>query len=185
MIKFIHQKNTLNCIKMKKINYLFLAIFIISTVNIKMIYAGSLDLEKLCKSIYDVYASEEVQAKKEVIVFKKLNDMIGQTYSVKIIATDSVYYDRKTDMSGIKSQEVYTSDAKTGYFGVFVKATEKGDRLLMSTTPGKEMSVTGKLTDIIVTQYVKNNVNNTAYTSLKDFEDKGTVITQVILVIEI
>ena len=170
---------------MKKLNYIILAVFIFTAFNVKNIFAGSLDLEKLCKSIYDIYASEEVQAKKEVLVYKKLNEMIGQTYTVKIITTDSVYYDRKTDMSGIKSQEVYTSDAKTGYFGVFVKATQKGDNLLMSTTPGKEMTLSGTLTDILITQYMKNNVNQKAYTSLKDFEDKGTVITQVILVIEI
>ena len=146
--------------------------------------AANLDLEKLCKSIYDIYATEEVQAKKEVLVYKKLNEMIGQTYTVKIIATDSVYYDKKTDMSGVKSQEVYYSDAQTGYFGAFVKAAQKGDNLLMSTSPGKEMTVTGKLVDIIVTQYMKNNVNQNAYTSLKDFDDKGTRITQVILVLE-
>jgi len=185
MVKFRYRKNSIICILMKKLIYFISALFILSASNVKMTAAGSLDLEKLCKSIYDVYASEEVQAKKEVIVYKKLNDMIGQTYSVKIIATDSVYYDRKTDMSGIKSTETYWSDAKTGYFGVFVKAIEKGDKLLMSSTPGKEMSITGKVTDIIVTQYMKNNVNQNSYTSLKDFDDKGTVISQVIIVFEI
>ena len=32
---------------------------------------------------------------------------------------------------------------------------------------------------------MKNNTNQNAYTSLKDFDDKGTVITQIIIVIEI
>jgi len=167
-----------------KILYLFLTAAFFVSINSNAI-AGSLDLEKLCKSIYDIYASEEVAAKKEVLVYKKLNDMIGQTYSVKIIATDSVGYDRKTDMSHLKSTETYVSDAQTGYFGVFVLANQKGDNLLMTSTPGKEMSLTGKVTDILVTQYMKSNTNQKAYTSLKDFDDKGTVITQVILVVEI
>ena len=91
----------------------------------------------------------------------------------------------KQDVSSLKSEEVYKSDAMTGYFGVFVRAVQKGDILLMTSTPGKEMSFTGKITDIIITQYMKNNVNQKAYTSLKEFDDKGTIITQVILVLEI
>jgi len=167
-----------------KILYLFLAVTFFAALNSKAI-AGSLDLEKFCKSIYEIYASDEVAAKKEVLVYKKLNEMIGQTYSMKITATDSVGYDRKTDMSHLKSTEVYWSDAKTGYFGVFISANQKGDNLLMTSTPGKVMSITGKVTDILVTQYMKDNTNQNAYTSLKDFDDKGTVITQIILVVEI
>jgi hypothetical protein len=167
-----------------KILYLVLISAVAVSLN-SNVYSGSLDLEKLCKSVYDIYASEEVAAKKEVLVYKKLNEMIGQTYSVKIIATDSVGYDRKTDMSHLKSTEIYKSDAQTGYFGVFVLANQKGDILLMTSTPGKEMSFTGRVTDILVTQYMKNNTNQKAYTSLKDFDDKGTIITQIILVIEI
>lgn len=142
------------------------------------------DLEGLCNQMYKIYDSDEVAAKKEVLAYKKLNELIGQQVTVKITTTDSITYDRKEDVSKIKSKEVYTSDAKTGYFGVFVLAVQKGDNLLMSTSPDKEMSVTGKITDVIVTGYIKNNVNNKAYTSLKDFDDKGTVIQQVILRIE-
>jgi hypothetical protein len=167
-----------------KIYFLLLSLFFTAFLNGRS-FAGSLDLEKFCKSVYEIYASDEVAAKKEVLVYKKLNEMTGQTYSLKITATDSVGYDRKTDMSYLKSTEVYWSDAKTGYFGLFVRATQKGDNLLMTSTPGKEMSITGKVTDIIVTQYMKNNTNQNAYTSLKDFDDKGTVITQIILVVEI
>lgn len=170
--------------KYNKIILFILAVLFTSALNGKA-YSGGIDLEKFCKSVYEIYASEEVAAKKEVLVYKKLNDMTGQTYTMKITATDSVGYDRKTDMSYLKSTEVYWSDAKTGYFGVFVRATQKGDNLLMTSTPGKEMSITGKVTDIIVTQYMKNNTNQNAYTSLKDFDDKGTVITQIILVVEI
>ncbi len=142
------------------------------------------DLEGLCKQMYNIYDTDEVAAKKEVLAYKKLNELIGQSVTVKITTTDSISFDRKLDVSQIKSKEVYTSDAKTGYFGVFVLATQKGDNLLMSTSPDKEMSVTGKITDVIITGYIKNNVNNKAYTSLKDFDDKGTVIQQVILRIE-
>ncbi|HEY3249611.1 MAG TPA: hypothetical protein VGK25_00700 [Ignavibacteria bacterium] len=167
--------------KSKLIKYIILTAFLLFTIKI---FAGSLDLENLCKSIYNIYASEEVQAKKEVLVYKKLNELIGQSYTIKITTTDSINYDRKTDMTSVKSEEVYWSDAKTGYFGAFVVATQAGDKLLMTTSPGKEMSVTGKISDILVTQYMKNNVNQKAYTSLKDFDDKGTVIQQVILKLE-
>lgn len=142
---------------------------------------GSLNLEELCKQMYKIYDSDEVQAKKEVLAYKKLNELIGQSVTVKITTSDSISFDRKEDVSKIKSKEVYTSDAKTGYFGVFVLATQKGDNLLMSTSPDKDMSISGTITDVIVVSYVKNNTNQTAYTSLKEFDDKGTVIQQVIL----
>jgi hypothetical protein len=147
-------------------------------------FAGNLDLEGLCKKMYAIYDSEEVAAKKEVLAYKKLNELIGQTYTMKITTTDSISYDRKDDVSKLKSKEVYTSDAKTGYFGVFVLAVQKGDQLLMSTSPDKEMSVTGTIKDIIVVSYIKNNTNQKAYTSLKEFDDKGTIIQQVILIVE-
>jgi hypothetical protein len=146
--------------------------------------AGNLDLEALCKAMYNIYDSDEVQAKKEVLAYKKLNELIGQSYSIKITTTDSISYDRKEDVSKLKSKEVYWSDAKTGYFGVFVLAVQKGDQLLMTTSPDKEMTVTGTITDIIVTGYIKDHVNNKAYTSLKEFDDKGTIIQQVILKVE-
>ena len=53
-----------------KILYLFLAVTFFAALNSKAI-AGSLDLEKFCKSIYEIYASDEVAAKKEVLVYKK------------------------------------------------------------------------------------------------------------------
>jgi len=145
---------------------------------------GSLDLEGLCKQMYKIYDSDEVAAKKEALAYKKLNELIGQTNTMKITTTDSISFDRKEDVSRIKSKEVYTSDAKTGYFGVFVVATQKGDQLLMSTSPDKEMTITGKITDVIVVGYIKNNTNQKAYTPLKDFDDKGTIIQQVILAVE-
>jgi hypothetical protein len=110
-----------------------------------------------------------------------MNELIGQSVTVKITTTDSISYDRKEDVSKIKSKEVYASDAKTGFFGVFVLAVQKGDNLLMSTSPDKEMSISGTVSDIIVVSYVKNHITEKTYTPLKDFDDKGTVIQQVIL----
>ncbi len=147
-------------------------------------FSGSFDLDKLCEEMYKIYDSDELPAKKENLAYKKLNGLIGTSVSVKITTTDSITYDRKEDVTNLKSKEVFTSDNKTGYFGVFVIATQKGDGLLMSTSPDKEMSITGKITDILVTGYIKNNLNGKAYTSLKDFDDKGTVIQQVIIKIE-
>jgi hypothetical protein len=165
---------------MKYIISLFLLSFVFSFQS----SAGSFDLESLCKQMYKIYDSDEVAAKKEALAYKKLNELIGQTNTMKITTTDSISFDRKEDVSRIKSKEVYTSDAKTGYFGVFVVATQKSDALLMSTSPDKEMTITGKITDILVVGYIKNNTNQKAYTSLKDFDDKGTVIQQIILVVE-
>lgn len=144
----------------------------------------SLDLDKLCDQMYKIYDSDEIAAKKEVLAYKKLNELIGQSQSIKITTTDSIAYDRKEDASRLKSKEVFTSDNKTGYFGVYVIAKQKGDYLLMNTSPDKEMTVTGKIVDVLVTGYIKNNLNEKAYTSLKDFDDKGTIIQQVILVVE-
>ena len=165
---------------MKLTLYILAVSFIFSMKS----FSGVLDLEGLCKKMYDIYDSDEVAAKKEVLAYKKLNELMGQTYTIKITTTDSISYDRKEDVSKLKSKEVYTSDAKTGYFGVFIMAVQKGDQLLMSTSPDKEMSVTGTIKDVIVVSYMKNNTNQKAYTSLKDFDDKGTIIQQIILVVE-
>lgn len=146
--------------------------------------SGSFDLDKLCDEMYKIYDSDELPAKKEVLAYKKLNGLIGTSVSVKITTTDSITYDRKEDITNLKSKEVFTSDNKTGYFGVFVIATQKGDALLMSTSPDKDMTISGKITDILVVGYIKNNLNGKAYTSLKDFDDKGTIIQQVIIKIE-
>ena len=147
-------------------------------------FSGSFDLDKLCSEMYKIYDSDELPAKKEVLAYKKLNGLIGTSVSVKITTTDSITYDRKEDVTSLKSKEVFTSDNKTGYFGVFVVAYQKGDALLMSTSPDKDMTISGTIKDIIIVSYFKNNLNEKAYTSLKDFDDKGTIIQQVILKIE-
>lgn len=153
-------------------------------VNSEVKFSTALDLDDLCKQIYKLYSTDEVAAKKEILVYKKLNEIIGTSQTVKFTTSDSIGYDRKTDISGVKSKEVYYADNASGYFGVFVIATKKGDELLMTTSPDKEMTVSGKVADIIVVSYIKNNKNEKSYTSLKDFDDKGTVIQQIILKIE-
>src|SRR5262245_38370433 len=100
--------------------------------------AFALDIDKLCKEIYDIYHSDDVAAKKEVLVYKKLNGLIGTTQTVKFTTTDSISYDKKQDMSLIKSKEINYYDNASGYFGVFIVATQKGDNLLMTTTPDKD-----------------------------------------------
>ena len=147
-------------------------------------FSGSLDLEKLCDEMYKIYDSDELPAKKEVLAYKKLNSLIGTSISVKITTTDSITYDRKEDKTSLKSKEVFTSDNKTGYFGIFVIATQKGDALLMSTSPDKDMTISGTVSDILVVGYIKNNLNGKAYTSLKDFDDKGTIIQQIIIKVD-
>ena len=165
---------------MKYSIYILLILFAVSGRS----FSGSFDLDKLCEEMYKIYDSDELPAKKEVLAYKKLNGLIGTSVSVKITTTDSITYDRKEDVTNLKSKEVFTSDNRTGYFGVFVIASQKGDALLMSTSPDKEMTISGKITDILVTGYIKNNLNGKAYTSLKDFDDKGTIIQQVIIKIE-
>ena len=167
---------------------IFTIVALISAValfQIKAGVSGILDLDKYCRAVYDLYQTSEVQAKKEIFVYKKINELIGTTQTMKIVASDSITYDRKTDYSSVKSNEIYYSDNSQGYFGVFVIATKKGDDLLMGCTPQVETTVTGKITDILVVEYIKNNLNQKCYTSLKDFDDKGTVIQKIILKVEI
>lgn len=165
---------------MKIIIFLLAALVVISAKT----FSGSLDLEKLCDEMYKIYDSDEIAAKKEVLAYKKLNGLIGTSVTVKITTTDSIAYDRKEDKTSLKSKEVFTSDNKTGYFGIFVIATQKGDALLMSTSPGKDITVSGTVSDVLVVGYIKDNLNNTAYTSIKDFDDKGTIIQQIIIKID-
>lgn len=148
------------------------------------LFSGNFDPEKLCDEMYKIYDSDELPAKKENLAYKKLNGLIGTNISVKITTSDSITYDRKDDKTTLKSKEVFTSDNKTGYFGVFILASQKGDGLLMSTSPDKEMTISGTITDVLVVGYIKNNLNGKAYTSLKDFDDKGTIIQQVIIKVD-
>ena len=159
-------------------------LLLISIFAAPSVKAGTFDIEKFCKTVYQLYQTDEVPAKKELFVFKKINEIIGTTQTVTITASDSIGYDRKTDMSYMKAKEIYASDNSQGYFGVFVSVSKKGDDLLMKCTPDKEFTATAKIADIIVIEYIKNNVNQKCYTPLKDFDDKGTVIQKVIFKME-
>ncbi len=159
-------------------------LLLIFALGISTLKAGTFDIEKFCKTVYQLYQTDEVQAKKELFVYKKISEVIGTTQTVSITASDSIGYDRKTDMSYVKAKEIYSSDNSQGYFGVFVIATKKGDDLLMNCTPDKDFTATGKIADIIVIEYIKNNVNQKCFTPLKDFDDKGAVIQKVIFKME-
>src|SRR5258706_5115668 len=117
-------------------------IILVSVFGISAVKAGTFDIEKFCKIIYQLYQTDEVQAKKELFVYKKINELIGTTQTVSLTASDSIGYDRKTDMSYVKAKEIYSSDNSQGYFGVYVIATKKGDDLLMNCTPDKDFSAT-------------------------------------------
>jgi hypothetical protein len=72
---------------MKKLIFLTVIFFLIP---IGIHSAGSLDLDKLCDQMYKIYDSDELPAKKEVLAYKKLNELIGQSVTVKITTTDSI-----------------------------------------------------------------------------------------------
>lgn len=147
--------------------------------------SGNLDLKKLAEDIYDIYQTDDIPAKKEKLVYKKLNDLITVgTYTITFTSSDSIRYDKKLDKTIIKSKEVYYSDSKLGYMGIFVLASKSGDDWILSSSPGKEMTTTGRITDVIITGYRKTKQYFETYTPLKDFDDAGTEIQQIILVLE-
>ena len=146
--------------------------------------SGNFDFDKFIKEIYNIYTSDEVHIKKERMAYKKLNELINQSYTFKITCSDSIAYDKKNDMTTVKSKEVYYSDNKNGYFGIIVIAMQKGDELLMKSAPDTEISVSGTISDILVTLYTKNGLYPKCRTSLKDFDDAGTEIQQIILVVQ-
>jgi hypothetical protein len=147
--------------------------------------SGTLDLKKFADEVLDIYKSDEVDVKKERMVYKKLNSLTeGTSYTMKITCSDSIIYDKKEDKTTVKSREIYVADSKTGYFGIFIIASQSGDALLMNSTPDKEISITGKITDIFVISYIKNKVNNKCYTPLKEFDDSGTIIQQVVFKVQ-
>ena len=146
--------------------------------------SGNFDFDKFIKEIYNIYTSDEVHIKKERMAYKKLNDLINQSYTFKITCSDSIAYDKKGDMTTIKSKETYYSDNRNGYFGIIVIVTQKGDELLMKSAPDQEISVSGTINDILVTLYTKGGFYPKCRTSLKEFDDAGTEIQQIILVVQ-
>ncbi|MGA2669611.1 MAG: hypothetical protein ABSF32_11975, partial [Ignavibacteria bacterium] len=103
------------------------------------------------------------------------------SYTMKITCSDSIAYDKKEDRTTIKSREVYHDDNKNGYFGIFVIVSKSGDDLLMSSTPDKEITISGVVTEILVLQYRKGMDYFKCRTSLKDFDDTGTIIQQILI----
>lgn len=146
--------------------------------------SGNFDFDKFIKEIYNIYTSDEVHIKKERMAYKKLNDLFNQSYTFKITCSDSIAYDKKGDITTIKSKEIYYSDNKNGYFGIIVIAMQKGDELLMKSAPDTDISVSGTISDILVTLYTKGGLYPKCRTSLKDFDDAGTEIQQIILVVQ-
>ncbi len=161
-----------------------LFIIILSVLFIKAAHTQTFNTEKFCEEIVDLYKTEEVAAKKERLVYKKINELIGTSKTFKFICSDSIVYDKKEDKSVVKSRESFYADAKTGYFGIFFIVSKNTDELLMKTTPDKELSISGKIIDIVVIGFNKDGLNKKTYTPLKDFEDGGTIITQVIFKVD-
>lgn len=147
--------------------------------------SGNFDYDKVIHEIYDIYKSDEVHVKKERMVYKKLNELINQTFTFKITCSDSITYDKKADQTVIKSREEYYRDNANGYFGIFVIVRQNGDNMLMNSAPDKEISFSGKISDLLVLSYKnKAGLYPTCRTSLKDFDDSGTEIQQILLMVD-
>ncbi|MGH2574524.1 MAG: hypothetical protein ACRDFC_02370 [Ignavibacteria bacterium] len=173
---------------MKKIIIILVSILISFGLQLKadeynkVLISSDLNLEKFVREVYDLYQTDEVPVKQERFVYKKLSDLLsGSSYTIRITCSDSIAYDKKENKTTIKSREVYYADAKTGYFGIFVIVQKNGDDLLMKSSPEKEITISGVITDITVISYKKGMDFFKCYTSLKDFDDSGTVIQQIIL----
>jgi hypothetical protein len=146
--------------------------------------AGNIDLENFVREVYDLYQTDEVPVKQERLVYKKLAGLLEGSQTMKITCSDSIAYDKKNDITTIKSKEVYYADNKNGYFGLIVIYQQHSDALLMSTSPDKEISITGNVTDILVTLYRKGLDFFKCRTPIKEFDDTGTVIQHVILLMQ-
>jgi hypothetical protein len=147
--------------------------------------SGNFDYDKLISDVYDIYKSDEVHVKKERMVYKKLNELINQSFTFKITCSDSISFDKKTNQTVIKSKEVYYRDNTNGYFGIFVIVRQSGDDLLMSSAPDKDISISGKISDILVLLYRnKAGLYPKCRTSLKDFDDSGTDIQQILIMVD-
>jgi len=146
--------------------------------------AGSIDLEKFVREVYDLYQTDEVPAKQERLVYKKITGTLSGSLTTKITCSDSIAYNKKEDITTVKSKEVYYADNKNGYFGIYIIFHQKGDALLMNTTPDKEITISGTVTDILVILYRKGLDFFKCRTPIKEFDDSGTVIQQIILIVQ-
>ena len=154
-------------------------------VNFPSNTSSNFDFDKLISEVYDIYKSDEVHVKKERMVYKKLNDLISQTFTFKITCSDSITFDKKTNQTVIKSKEEYYRDNANGYFGIFVIVRQSGDDLLMNSAPDKVISISGKISDLLVLSYRnKAGLYPKCRTSLKDFDDSGTEIQQILIMVD-
>lgn len=150
-------------------------------------YAGtsaSVDLEKFVKEVYNLYQTDEVPVKKERMVYKKITETLLGSLTTKITCSDSIAYNKKEDITTVKSKEIYYADNMNGYFGIYVIFHQKGDALLMNTSPDKEITISGTGTEILVTLYRKGLDFFKCRTPIKEFDDSGTVIQQIILTVQ-
>jgi hypothetical protein len=144
----------------------------------------AVDLDKFVREVYDLYQTDEVPAKQERLVYKKITELMSGSQSMKITCSDSIVYDKKMEETVIKSKEIYYADNKNGYFGLYVIYRQKGDALLMSTSPDKEITASGTVSEILVTLYRKGLDFFKCRTPIKEFDDSGTVIQHIILILQ-
>lgn len=146
--------------------------------------SSNLDLSKFVDQVYDLYQTDEVPAKKERLVNKKLSELLSNSFTMLITCSDSIAYDKKENKTTIKSREVYHADNKNGYFGVFVIVQKSGDDLLLNSSPDKEITISGTVTDMLVISYRKGMDWFKCRTPLNEFDDTGTIIQQIILKVQ-
>ncbi len=174
--------------KSKPIFFILLLALIFQFYNTSSVtYAGtsaSVDLEKFVKEVYNLYQTDEVPVKKERMVYKKITETLLGSLTTKITCSDSIAYNKKEDITTVKSKEIYYADNMNGYFGIYVIFHQKGDALLMNTSPDKEITISGTGTEILVTLYRKGLDFFKCRTPIKEFDDSGTVIQQIILTVQ-
>ena len=162
----------------------FLFALIIPAVTADCRPTGNINLGKFVKEVYDLYQTDEVPVKQERLVYRKISELLTGTQTMKITCSDSIAYDKKNDETTIKSKEVYYADNKNGYFGIYVIFHQKSDQLLMTTSPDMEITVSGTVSDILVTLYRKGLDFFKCRTPIKEFDDSGTVIQQITLIVQ-
>lgn len=159
-------------------------IFALITVTAECRPTGNINLEKFVKEVYDLYKTDEVPVKQERLVYKKITELMTGTQTMKITCSDSIAYDKKNDVTTIKAKEIYYADNMNGYFGIYVIYMKKSDELLMTTSPDMEITISGTVSDILVTLYRKGLDFFKCRTPIKEFDDSGTVIQQITLIVQ-
>jgi hypothetical protein len=183
----IQETKQLHAMRAKYLLFVFVIIPVFQFSGTRTAYSktpGNIDLDKFVREVYDLYQTDEVPVKQERLVYKKLTELMTGTQTMKITCSDSIAYDKKNDVTTVKSKEVYYADNKNGYFGLIVIFQQHSDALLMSTSPDKEITISGNVTDILVTLYRKGLDFFKCRTPIKEFDDSGTVIQHIILLMQ-